>query len=456
MPSRSSRPHARLLRAGAVLLGLGGSTGSAVAGEVFSDEDATRALVDRLTGRTVGIRGLALHETVPVMVEDPATMRAHMQAEIDRQLEPEDIEATELTWRLLGLADDDFDLAATYVDVLEEGVAGYFDIEDKRLVLVKRPGGSGAVADMMRDMVISHELVHALQDQHFDLWSTTRRQDRNSDTEIALQALIEGDASYAMLYTTPFIDPDELPIADLTRKMAEAGGPGEDMGGLMGSAPAMVREPLIFPYVQGLAFASHVKRTGEAWIALDAAYASPPLSTEMVLHPERYTAATPDWPTRIEPADCFPGRRWSVVEEDSLGELGIRVFLRHHGAHDVANRTADGWDGDTLVTLKRGDRGALVWISVWDSDEDAAEWEAALNRVLSVDTPSTSWAKSSVSGNDTRGVSRDGARVTAWIAVPASKRGRMQRCADRATTRELRSLDDLGPPEPRPDAPAAD
>ena len=66
-----------------------------------------------------------------------------------------------------------------------------------------------------------------------------------------------------------------------------------------------MREGLVFPYTDGLVFAQAVKKRGGSWASIDAAYASPPLSTEQILHPERY-GPDGDWPTHL-PASA---ERW--------------------------------------------------------------------------------------------------------------------------------------------------
>ena len=47
------------------------------------------------------------------------------------------------------------------------------------------------------EVTFAHELVHALQQQHFDIRSLNEAAEENSDTQAALAALIEGDAYLA-------------------------------------------------------------------------------------------------------------------------------------------------------------------------------------------------------------------------------------------------------------------
>ena len=75
---------------------------------------------------------------------------------------------TATAYRLLGLLPDTLDLRAFLLDLLTEQVAGYYDPKTKVLYVV-----DDASAEM-RDITITHELMHALQDQHTDLTQDRR------------------------------------------------------------------------------------------------------------------------------------------------------------------------------------------------------------------------------------------------------------------------------------------
>ena len=88
----------------------------------------------------------------------------------------------------------------------DPGKQGYYDPAAKRLVLFSDVKGS------YQKGVLIHELVHALQDQHFNLQklgAKLHQADENNDEALALSALIEGDASLAMVEVLQ----DEQPAA---------------------------------------------------------------------------------------------------------------------------------------------------------------------------------------------------------------------------------------------------
>jgi hypothetical protein len=103
-----------------------------------------------------------------------------------------------------------------------------------------------------------------------------------------------------------------------------------------------------------------------------------PVSTEQILHPERY--ANHDMPTDLRFGGASPD---TVRFEDNLGEFEIRLlFQQHLGDEAAAIRLAEGWDGDRYQVL--GPRGeALVWYTVWDDAESAARFAEGLQRAWS-------------------------------------------------------------------------
>ena len=75
---------------------------------------------------------------------------------------------------------------------------------------------------------------------------------------------------------------------------------------------------------------------------------------------------------------------WTQIGTDSFGEFGFRELLDHHIDTDQARRAAAGWDGDRFLLLKKGETNAhaLLWVSVWDSQEDATEARETLASIF--------------------------------------------------------------------------
>jgi hypothetical protein len=288
----------------------------------------------------------------------------------------EKADAVAAVYSRLGMLPDTLQLVPLLQSLLLEQVVGYYDPRSDTLYVVE-----GAPPEQL-EMVLVHEMVHALQGQRFDLDSLTRAVQGDNDRAAAAQAALEGHATYVMMewllsrQTGTPVDLAAMP--DLGAQLGGldptvlAGTP------LLRDAPSVIRESLIFPYMSGLVFLQRF------WAA-DPDRPLPfgdhlPESSEQVLHADRFLQR--DRPTEI----LFheePPAGWSEVHADGLGELETRVFLEEHlGDREAASSAALGWDGDRY-RLVRGPSGeVLVWVTVWDSEEDAAEFEAAARRAF--------------------------------------------------------------------------
>ena len=216
------------------------------------------------------------------------------------------------------------------------------------------------------DAVVAHELVHALQDQEADLDSLLHAVSRN-DARSAIQAAIEGQATVAMFAHQLGMPSERLP--ELGPEMAAAITDAATFPRLA-SAPAVVREPLLFAYLGGARYVQRLWQLrpdkpaplGE-WL---------PESTEQLLHTEKLLERR-DSPTPVSLAE--PEGGWRVKYAGDLGELETRIYFEEHlGTAALAARAAAGWDGDAYAVLARGTDLALVWYTVWDGEPDAEEF----------------------------------------------------------------------------------
>src|SRR5262249_10949963 len=81
-------------------------------------------------------------------------------------------------------------------EAADKKIQGYYSTQDKTLYLFNDISGA------YEKVVLIHEMVHALKDQHFDLGKPKARlhlTHYDSDADLALAALIEGDATFTMI-----------------------------------------------------------------------------------------------------------------------------------------------------------------------------------------------------------------------------------------------------------------
>jgi hypothetical protein len=136
---------------------------------------------------------------------------------------------------------------------------------------------------------------------------------------------------------------------------------------IFASAPTLLQETLLFPYLSGAEFMRRFKDESPD----QSPFARMPSSTEQILHPDRYFGSRDD-PVRVRLPAPATGK---VAYENNLGEFETRLLLFEHLADQgSAMRGATGWDGDRylLIETPRGD--ALAWVTVWDTSIDAAEF----------------------------------------------------------------------------------
>lgn len=338
-----------------------------------------------------GMRGHEFKRSVEGRLMPRKELEEYLHKLADEELKPEDVRGDQLLLKALGLVPADFELRDTMLSMLTEEIGGFYDPEAEAMFLIHEPlpegppkepgffaklfGARPAFDKDETKGVLAHEMAHALADQTFDLEAMTQRAEGDSDRELALTALVEGEAMLAMIGATGE-DWDgtataQLPARVLERSLAMAGPLMAMAGGeTFRSAPPVMTETLLFPYLRGMVFCASVTNQG-GWPALDDVFKNPPISTEQILHPAKYLGRGYDAPQRIDTGELDPGGDWEQVQSDVVGELVISIMLRQHRGRPAAA----GWDGDSC-TIFEGAQGALavVWITTWDTPGEAREF----------------------------------------------------------------------------------
>jgi hypothetical protein len=321
--------------------------------------------------------GLKFKTPPKLEVKTRDEVRAFLEAKFNEERPALEMAGQEQAYRLFGLLPDTLELAPFLLKLLTEQVAGYYDPSTKVLYVVSDGTGatnSPATSPDVLSITITHELVHALQDQYLPLDSIQKLRNDN-DRTMAAQAVIEGGATYeqlsAMLGGGNMFA--RLPGGwDRVRQMIRD---SQGQMPVLGSAPMFIQETLLFPYLSGMEFTREFKekRPGQSPLTLL------PTSTEQVMHPEKLLD-TLDAPMRVTLPRPTSG---SVVYENGLGEFETRLLL-HQQVKDVASasRAATGWGGDRYMVIRTAAGAAMVWVSAWDSQFDAAEFRFVLSEAV--------------------------------------------------------------------------
>jgi hypothetical protein len=253
---------------------------------------------------------------------------------------------------------------------------GFYDADTKQLYLLSQSGSVGPE----QKLTFSHEFTHALQDQHFGLAKLAIDTPDQGDRDLARTALPEGDATLSMMQWALA----HMSLADLgSVTLSEAAGPQTAQ---LNNAPAILREDLLFPYVDGLAFIESVYARG-GWSAVDRLYARPPNSTSQILHPNLYSGVIDPVAVSLPAVPAALGSGWKVAYQDTMGELQLRVWLE--GEHPTgaektaADSAASSWAGDR-IGLYEGPNGAwaVVLRTQWRGASGRTAFAAAASTTL--------------------------------------------------------------------------
>jgi hypothetical protein len=210
-----------------------------------------------------------------------------------------------------------------------EATDAAYDYVHDRILLVQR------AIETRRELqlVLAHELTHALEDQHFPLRLGTSS--GLSERAQSNRALIEGTATFvAARYANRYLN-DRVPVEQRLagqRSVFAAGG----------STPYAVKAANIFDYVDGALFVDGLHRHG--WRPVNRALRHSPTRTEQILHPRSWRRAKPPQPVHLDLRHLL-GSGWQLVGGGPAGEQDV-VAILGQGAFGVeASEAGAGWAG---------------------------------------------------------------------------------------------------------------
>jgi hypothetical protein len=302
-------------------------------------------------------------------------IRAYLLQKMKEDKDADKRYADQKTLEKFGLIPKDYPLEQTLVRVLTEQIAGLYDPESKEFFIADW----NSPAD--ERMVMSHELTHALHDQHFHIDQWTDAAKPNDDAELARDAVVEGSALAAML---DYILRGQGSIRDL----------GDiDPGMLMGDAdaspelakaPKVLQDELLFPYLAGTKFTQAFLKSSSGWPDFHKVYENPPVSTQQIMHPDLYLQGI------VPPKIVLPettgaiSPEWKKLDENDMGEFGLLEILKQFLSKDRATVLAKTWAADRYAIFEnqKNKRTLLIFRVRLASDADAARFFGAYSELL--------------------------------------------------------------------------
>lgn len=314
---------------------------------------------------------LPIKEPLKKSIRSKDQIRAFIEQQDKEDKDQAQKYADDKTMEAFGLIPKGFPIDSFMEDVLTDQIAGLYDPKAKEFYIA-----DWIPVDEQKE-VMAHELTHALEDQsfHIDPWIKAARP--NDDGELARDSVSEGSAMAAMVdYDLEDMHRSVRDLPDVSA-LIQASAVGEmDKDPKLSKAPIYIRDSLIFPYLAGVTFTQQFLKAHNGWQDLHLIFEHPPVSTQQIMHPEKYLADVqpvaiklPDWKAAA-PAD------WKLLEENVMGEFGVEELLKQFLGEDAAKLTSPGWTGDRYAVFEDSKDKTLpiVFVLDMDSEEDAARF----------------------------------------------------------------------------------
>lgn len=320
-------------------------------------EGATPDNIRQVMSVIEDLRGLEFTEPV---IPEPVTrtdLDARLEDGFDAMFPRELYSRRGLAWATVGAIPVGTDLYEAYHRFFNVAVIGFYDTLSGELVFL------GTEDPMPEERVtLAHELVHALEDQVFDLSRIDALlADCQEEAFQAALAVVEGSATYHMV---------RYADTELTRQERSTLGGGAPEP----EVPPFLLYEMRWPYDAGYGWAKWAVDNRE----LDPSLREFPTTTEQILHPEREDGP----PTPLDIPDLGPalGAGWSDLDVQDAGESWLASLIGLRLEWPTAEGAAGGWDGGLMRSWSDGERVAVVLETAWDSLGDAKEFTDAMER----------------------------------------------------------------------------
>ncbi len=261
-------------------------------------------------------------------------------------------------YRAMGIIEGDRSLEEIWQRFGDAGVIGYYDHDSASIKL--RSGEINAFTET----VLVHELVHALEDQVFDI-DRPEYGDAQNELEWTFSALIEGSArrvesQYRATFSSAKLEEEAAARRALPRTVS------------LTEFNSSFLELQFGRYRYGETFATALWDDGEG--TLDDAFEEPPATSEAILDPNGFLSGSPTPTLKNPPADG------EVFEAGVWGQAGWASILSDLTDRTEALGIADGWNGDSFVAWRQGSQTCVRSHIAADTPDELDDYAAALEQ----------------------------------------------------------------------------
>lgn len=320
--------------------------------DVDQTDGLSPAELSRYKARTMArlerLRGLEFTADVPIEFISPSEVPARVSHNVSQ------FRGSAQQWQALFVIGEDRNASQVVFDTLVGNVGGWAAEEgsDSVVLITQDPAEPTAPPRL-----IAHELVHVLQDQHFDL-SAPRYRRRTMDGEHAKDAVVEGEAHYLEQVYRQHCANGSWQCVDHGGSLVTGPGRGE----------RKLLSFLIAPYTLGGQCVHRLIDRG-GFDAVRAAQRDPPRYSSVALLANESVA--PDSLLSLPDRSDAQWRRRDGF--DRVGAMGLQ---------GVIGDTARGWRNGVLYPYTNGSAGAFVWETTWDSARTARTFAATYRDMI--------------------------------------------------------------------------
>lgn len=327
-------------------------------GSGVTPEGPTPPAIAAVERQVETVRGLRFTSRVAVVPLTQTQIDRRLAKSFDKEFPADFYARRSQAWGTIGVIPTGSSIRDALLAFQTGQVTGFYNTTTKRLVYI-----GDTQLGLNEHFTLAHELTHAVDDQRFGLSrldSIAARCDDEAFT--AALGAVEGDAQLSATQV-------------VTRFPSEPGGAGGGGGSLSGVPPFLVRLEL-WPYTAGMAFIQRLQERGGISL-VNRALTTFPVSTEQIIHPERWPNDLPQ-PVDIPDLSSRLGGGWSDLDVMTVGEAWLQLMLGLRLDAATASTAAAGWDGGLYRAWSNGSATAVLLRTVWDSSGDAQEFADAM------------------------------------------------------------------------------
>jgi hypothetical protein len=329
--------------------------------------------INWIEGGASDLRGLQPLEKLPVVFLTRNQFREQYKKEMQATLPLEEVQLyLQQLWMLRLVSDPSIDFYEASADLGSDDILGQYDPISKRMIVITDTPQQ--LLDPQAQVTMAHEFVHSLQDENYKLAKLWPVGAPDQDRELAVRSLVEGDATLAgYTWAAEYMNGQDF------RSLFDQKTVSADVAN---KTPLYLGMNTIFPYTMGPEFVSKIMQVG-GFSTVNLSLQDPPSSTEQIMHPQKFLQVPMDEPQTVTLPDLSGplGQGWVLKATNTLGEFDLNFMLKQNGASDP-DRGADGWGGGMFSMYKLANEIMVYSRVEWDTDNDATEFEGAMNETF--------------------------------------------------------------------------